>query len=60
MNSAPPEWKALVYAEETQPGGELLEPGMRGIDRDTFVRRLLKEQVSPSELRSPSARTESG
>jgi hypothetical protein len=41
-------------------GRELLEPGMRGPDRDAFVRRLLTEQVSPSELRSQSARAESG
>ena len=32
-------------------GRELLEPGMRGPGRDAFVRRLLTEQVSPSELR---------
>jgi hypothetical protein len=41
-------------------GRELLEPGMRGPGRDAFVRRLLTEQVSPSELRSQSARTVSG
>ena len=41
-------------------GRELLEPGMRGPGRDAFVRRLLTEQVSPSEVRSQSARTESG
>ena len=33
-------------------GRMLLEPGMRGPGRDAFVRRLLTEQVSPSELRS--------
>jgi hypothetical protein len=36
-------------------GRELLEPGMRGPGRDAFVRRLLTEQVYPSELRSQSA-----
>jgi hypothetical protein len=31
-------------------GRELLEPGIRGPGRDSFVRRLLTEQVCPSEL----------
>jgi hypothetical protein len=38
----------------------LLEPGMRGPGRDDFVRRLLTEQVSPSQLRSQFGRVESG
>jgi len=33
-------------------GRELLEPGMCGPGRDAFVRRLLTEQVTSSELRS--------
>jgi len=33
-------------------GRELLEPGMQGQDRDGFVRRLLTEQVCPSDLRA--------
>lgn len=32
-------------------GRKLLEPGMRGPDRDGFARRLLTEQVCPSDLR---------
>jgi hypothetical protein len=41
-------------------GRELIEPGMRGPGRDAFVRRLLTDQVSPSELRATYARSESG
>ena len=41
-------------------GRMLLEPRMRGPGRDAFVRRLLTEQVSPSELRSQFGRAESG
>lgn len=41
-------------------GRMLLEPGMSGPGKDAFVRRLLTEQVSPSELRSQFGRAESG
>ena len=45
-------------------GRELLKPGMHSPDRDGFVRRLLTEQVCPSDLRvhsaGASARAESG
>ena len=41
-------------------GRMVLEPGMSGPGRDAFVRRLLTEQVLPSDLRAPSARGESG
>ena len=36
-------------------GRELLEPGMRGPGRDDFVRRLLTQQVCPSDLRAHPA-----
>ena len=38
-------------------GRELLEPGMRGPGRGDFVRRLLTEQLCPSDLRRGATRS---
>jgi hypothetical protein len=36
-------------------GRELLEAGMRGPDRNVFLRRLLTQQICPTDLRAHSA-----
>ena len=41
---------AEAYIFCYQRGRELLEPGIRGPGRDAFVRRLLTQQVCPSDL----------